>query len=267
MISPSGRHDLLRALALYLNSDFVAYHQFLTTTEAGIQKTRSTLKALRGLPMPFTASSDLSAWKNLYRRIAEECRERDDFNVPDLVTSLNDLTFESLKLSARGRAAVHDLVHVRFGLTRGKRSDIAIGRPTPQECTAYAKMLRDELDGFLNGASKVRHQVQILSGDTSGLVAIRIAPDADTPVEIGVVEASSTQAKVMRDVRDRLVERRAQWLYFDRNLRIYDGPNTYFLKPFQRLHWTRTQAIADAREIIADSLATEPPMSAAGSIA
>ena len=103
----------------------------------------------------------------------------------------------------------------------------------------------------------MRHRVQVLAGDTSGLVAIQIAPGAHKLIDIEILNADSTQAKIMRDVRATLIERRAQWLYFDRNLRVYDGPNTYLLKPFQRLHWTRTQAIADAREIIADSLTTE----------
>jgi hypothetical protein len=262
MISPAGRGDILRALALYLNSDFVTYHQFLTTTEAGIQKTRSTLRALRGLPVPFTGSADLSAWEGLYQRITEECSQRGDFNVPEFVKALNDLTFESLRLSARGRAAVHDLVHVRFGLTRGKRSAKAIGKPTRNECAAYARMLRDELDGFLNGTSNARHYVRVLSGDIAGLAAITIAPEAKRPLDVDVLEASSTQASMMRTVRAALIERRAQWLYFDRNLRIYEGASTYLLKPFQRLHWTRTQAIADAQEIIADSLATQDPVAA-----
>jgi hypothetical protein len=266
MISPPGRDDLLRALALYLNSDFVTYHQFLTTTEAGIQKTRSTLTALRGLPVPFTESSDLTAWEELHQRISEACSDRDDFNLPEFVKALNALTFESLKLSARGRAAVHDLVQVRFGLTRGKRSKKAIEKPTRDECAAYARMVRDELDGFLNGTSKARHRVPVLSGDTSGLAALAIAPEAEKPLDVEVVDASSAQANIMRATRDTLIERRAQWLYYDRNLRIYDGPSTYLLKPFQRLHWTRTQAIADAQEIIADSLAAQERVPTGGVI-
>ena len=51
-----------------------------------------------------------------------------------------------------------------------------------------------------------------------------------------------------------LTERRNQWLYFNRNLRIYDGSRTYILKPPQRLYWTETQAMQDAGEIIADSI-------------
>ena len=176
---------------------------------------------------------------------------------PTSIRELNELTFQALKLSSRGRAAVHDLVHIRFGLTRGKRSSAALRQPTRDECEAYAWMLRDELDGFVNDSTKTRHRVQVLVGDASGLIAIQIAPGAHKLIDIEILDADSTQAKIMRDVRATLVERRAQWLYFDRNLRVYDGPNTYLLKPFQRLHWTRTQAIADAREIISDSLATE----------
>ena len=84
MTSPTQNRILLKALALYLNSDFVAYHDFLTTTQAGIQKSISSLKTLKSLPVPFTASSDLSAWAKLYEKIVDECDHRDDFNVPNL---------------------------------------------------------------------------------------------------------------------------------------------------------------------------------------
>ena len=50
-------------------------------------------------------------------------------------------------------------------------------------------------------------------------------------------------------------ERRSQWLYFERNLRIYDGPRVLLLKPLQRIHWLRSQALLDADTIIAETLA------------
>jgi hypothetical protein len=217
--------------------------------------------------VPFTESSDLSAWNKLHQSIVDQCESRDDFKVPDLIRALNELTSHALKLSSRDRAAVDDLVHVRFGLVQGKRSSEALRQPTRDECEAYAKMLRDELDGFVNGSAKARHGVQVLAGDTSGLVAIRMAPGAHRLIEIEILDADSKQAKVMSGVRSALLERRSQWLYFDRNLRVYDGLNTYLLKPFQRLHWTRTQAIADAREIIADSLTSESSIPSGDSVA
>jgi hypothetical protein len=51
-----------------------------------------------------------------------------------------------------------------------------------------------------------------------------------------------------------LRERRSQWIYFNRNLRIYEGTTTYIAKPMQRLHWLESQAMIDANEIIAETL-------------
>ena len=257
IIAPRGNRALLKAIALYLNSDFVAYHQFLTTTEAGIQKSRNTLKALRLLPLPFDADSNLEPWESLYDQISVQCAERDDFDIPSLVKAVNDLTSDSLKLSSRARAAVHDLVHVRFGLIQGKTDVSAIGQPVDDEFVSYATMLREELDGFVAASSDKRHQVDVMFGGGSGLVSVNIVPAGSVEQPVRVIAARSEDAGQLEKTRLLLSERRDQWLYFDRNLRAYDGPRTYILKPLQHLHWTQTQAIRDAGEIIADSLRTQ----------
>jgi hypothetical protein len=259
--SPDGNRAFLKAVALYLNSDFVAYHQFLTTSQAGIQKSINTLKALRGLPLPFGANADLKPWENLYSKIAQERAGSDDFNQPELVKALNELTFDSLKLSSRGRAAVHDLIHVRFGMTRGKTAASAVGPPSQREQDIYARMLRDELDSFVGPSSVTRHRIEVLSGGGSGLIVIDLVRDGKGQQPVRVWEASEPAAGRLAEARSNLMERRAQWLYFNRNLRVYEGPRTYILKPLQHLHWMRTQAIQDAMEIIADSLGSEPPES------
>ena len=48
----AGTEELLRALAVYLSSDFVTYQQFLTCPEWGVDSNRATLDALRALPIP-----------------------------------------------------------------------------------------------------------------------------------------------------------------------------------------------------------------------
>lgn len=259
--SQGGNRELLKAIALYLNSDFVVYHQFLITTQAGVQKSINTLKALRALPLPFDGASELKSWQKLYSKIELECASMDDFNQPGLVRELNELTFDSLKLSSRGRAAVHDLVHIRMGLTQGKTPASAVDPPSQLELDVYARMLRNELDSFVGTSSVTRHRVEVLSGGGSGLIVVDLVNDGTGQQPIRICEASETAASRLAEARSNLIERRAQWLYFNRNLRVYEGPRTYILKPLQHLHWTQTQAIQDALEIIADSLGSEPPES------
>jgi hypothetical protein len=255
--SPKSDKSLLKALALYLNSDFVAYHQFLTTTQAGIQKSISTLQALRALPVPFETSTDLREWDTLYSRISREIAGADDFDRADLTRDLNELTFDALKLSSSGRAAVHDLVRVRFGLTRGKIASEAVGPPSRDEIDMYARTLRSELDTFVGKSSSTRHRVEVLVSDGSGLIAVSLVANDPLQQPVQIWDASNGASSVLTTARANLTERRSQWLYFNRNLLLYDGFQTYILKPLQHLHWTRTQAMQDAGEIIADALSVE----------
>jgi hypothetical protein len=255
IISPKGYKPLLKALALYLNSDFVAYHQFLCTTQAGIQKTIGTLKALRLLPVPFgDGGNSPSDWESVYARISRATAGKDDFNRPDLISDLNELTFDSLRLDSRARAAIHDLVHVRLALNQGKIGIDAIREPTQEELKSYAGTLRDELDAFVGENSVTRHRVDVLYGGGSGLTIIEIVGRATGRLPVRVMKATDEAARGFAEARKQLIERYAQWLYFRRNLRVYEPSRTYILKPLQRLQWTQTQATQDAGDIIAESI-------------
>lgn len=255
--SPECDKQFLRALALYLNSDFVSYHQFLTATEAGVQKSRGTLQALRLLPVPFAEANETKEWNVLYEKIIRQIGGRDDFDQPELIKELNELTFESLKLTAAGKAAVYDLVRVRFGLTRGKTAPSAIGAPSTDELAMYARTLRSDLDAFVGKADSTRHQVDVLTGEGAGLIAVTLIPEMTNQQPVRVWNASDTNSGILKNAYANLAAQQSQWRYFNRNLLVYDHPHTYILKPLQRLHWTRTQAMQDAGEIIADSLALE----------
>jgi hypothetical protein len=66
-------------------------------------------------------------------------------------------------------------------------------------------------------------------------------------------DASTVFAKTRKELQHQA----GQWLYFNRNLRIYEGTKTYLFKPMQRFHWTQSQAMVDASEIIAETMAAE----------
>jgi len=257
--SPNGNKPLLRALALYFNSDFVAYHQFLMATEAGIQKTRGTLKALRLLPIPFgDDASSLGDWDLLYARISKATAGHDDFDRPDLIKELNDLTSDSLRLGSRARAAIHDLVHVRLSLNQGKIGNDAIRPPKVEELKSYAGTLRDELDAFVGEKSEIRHRVDVLYGGDSGMAVIEIVGETTGRLPVRVMKATNEAARGFVAARNELIEKHAQWLYFRRNLRVYEPSKTYILKPLHRLDWTQTQAMQDAGDIIAESIQPQP---------
>jgi len=250
----SEKRGLLKALALYLNSDFVLYHQFLTSSQAGVQKTLSTLRELKMLPVPFGAKAEANfqPWIELYDRVAAEKTARDDLPESAL-REINELTAAGLELDVRARILIHDLVHVRSSLTRGKIDTRATAKPEKHELVGYGAMLRDELDAFL-GDVGAHHEVNIYSGNEAGLVEIALSRDRKDNQDVPVSQISGDLLAELGRTRANLRERLGQWFYVERNLRIYQGSTLYISKPMQRMHWTESQAMLDAGDLINDIL-------------
>jgi hypothetical protein len=260
IISVDGNQTLLKALALYLSSDFAFYHAFLTSTQFGVQRGRGTLESLRQIPIPLLklTSDELAGWEALHDRlIRTKPRLLPDPNQPDaeldessaddgqdaMVEGLNRRVSEALGLDEAERALVHDLVHVRLALNDGKIGQAAMRAAGADELQTYGEWLQRELDA--NG--NTRYCVTILHDGDSGFIAVEPANGNAT---VHVLAANSATARTLAATRERLREERAQWVYFDRALRIHRGERTYLFKPIHRMHWTRTRAMLDAADIV-----------------
>ncbi len=276
--SPSKDSRFLKALSLYLSSDFVFYHQFLTSTHFGVKRDIATLKALRDLPVAITdlSRSQLAEWTRLHARLAEtEPRQLDerqevesagdrqlplfsgndvDDGLSDLLHELNEMVNESLQLDAGEKALIHDLVHVRLALNDGKTGRPAVRPPEARELRSYAQRLKSELDDFISGELPKRHQITVVYDTLSGMIQVDLIRDSAAARKVTVMKADAATARQLERTRRRLRHQRAQWVYFDRNLRVYEGTRTYIFKPMQRFHWTESQAMIDAREIIPETL-------------
>lgn len=267
----AAQKDFLIALALYLNSDFVRYHQFLNSTKFGVQRAAATLRALKPLPIPFWGAErrELRVWCQLHERLVSTSEAQVDGaenaslyvhspaqnTVASLLDELNQLVNDSLGLNKRERALVHDLVHVRMALNDGKVGKPAVDQPSKPEMRAYGVTLQRELDSFLGDEVPEKHLITVVYDDHSGMIAVDLLPEASGSQKVDVLNADSQTANEFRRVREHVREEGSQWVYFDRNLRIYEGSRTYLFKPMQRVHWTRSQAFIDAGEIIAETLA------------
>lgn len=137
IVSVSQDRPLLKALALYLSSDFAFYHAFLTSTQFGVQRGRATLESLRQIPVPLLSLSpeEIAQWEALHDRLARTKprllsspkqleAEFDESPVDDgqdaMVEELNRRVSDALGLDEVDRALVHDLAHVRLALNDGK---------------------------------------------------------------------------------------------------------------------------------------------------
>ncbi len=266
IVSVDGNRSLLKVLALYLSSDFAYYHQFLTTTELGVKRDRATLESLRQIPIPLLnlAPDELRRWETLHDRLAKtKPRMLPDAKQPDaeldesptddgqdeMVEELNRLVFDALGTDKADRALVEDLVHVRLALNDGKIGRAAMKQAGKKELKIYAEWLQRELSAA--SGDDGRHSVTVLHDERSGFIAIE---PANGEANVRVLVADSDEARTLARTREQLHEERAQWVYFDRALRLHRGAKTYFFKPIHRMHWTRSRAMLDAADVAVDSI-------------
>lgn len=73
------------------------------------------------------------------------------------------------------------------------------------------------------------------------------------PVTVTKIDGTKMEKEFSR-LGQNLSRKQGQWIYFERNLKYYEGRTSYFFKPIQRLNWLKSQALLDADEFIAEKL-------------
>jgi hypothetical protein len=271
----SGQATLLKALALYLNSDFAQYYEFFFAPQGGIREGRITVGILRQLPVPFErlTERELDQWAAVYDELATTQRKLwrltastdaprrlvDTTSIEDRIAALevdaNRAASKVLGLTDEEQVLVRDLVHVRRRLADGLVPADVVRKPDKNEMEKYAKRLERTLDEAVEDSEPRRHRVAAVADAASGMVQIElVAVKTPRTSSRRVIDASEPVGEAFSNIRHRMEQARRQWLYFDRNLFLFDGPRTYILKPLQRLWWTESQALADADYLVAEAL-------------
>ena len=180
-----------------------------------------------------------------------------DDDLDGLLNELNRMVSDCLHLEERDRALVSDLVHVRLELNDGKVGEPAVGLPEPKVLRTYSRRLKRDLDAYLGDEGESKHKIDVVYDRHSGMIQIDLVKHLKPNAAVSVFGADEATAKQLAKTRNNLREEAAQWVYFDRDLKIYSGTKTFLFKPMQRFHWTESQAMIDANEIIAETLCAE----------
>jgi len=260
----SKSSKILRALSLYLSSDFCIYHQFFVSPQWGVDMNRADLSALVDMPTPLgrLSSPDLNDWAELQRQLASNSKElfrlnesgADRQRIPqNLLDDLNERVFNLLGLKTTERWLIEDFVGTQLELTKGKVTQEVTRAPSPTERQEYLIALRKCLDSYLSEDRNLRHKIEVLADQNAAILSISLVRSKSV-IAPAILDADDPTSRNLERVRKSILAKHSQWLYFDRGLKIYQRGILYHFKPLQRLHWTRRQAVLDADDIIAETL-------------
>ncbi len=268
----SEDNSLLKALALYFASDFFIYHQFLSSPILGIERDRANKNDLEKLPIPLDelSASELSEWVSLHdelvRATSRESQNtlfdphKEMIDVSSLLEQLNERVYALMGISQSERWLIQDLLYVRKSLNEGRIAKEASRPADETEMLAYANVLKTELDSFLDGDINDQHRITVFYSNELAMTKIE-HPRKPPAGQVSVVRVEDQDIqKEFKKIRKSLspiasqLREQGQWIYFNRNVKLFKGRTTYFVKPLQRLSWLKSQALVDADEFIAEKL-------------
>lgn len=272
-----SKKNILKVLNLWINSDVVFYFDFYSSTEQGIRSTRSTLATLKSLPIPINKlqDTDISQLANLHDKIVQaDLEERQNRNgdnpslfqnsnntglsLSNLLREMNQKFYDLLDLKEWQRSLIEDLVHVKIKAADNAVPEELIALPPETDIVNYCEALKSTLDDYLNSAGILKyHKISVIHDSDSGMIHISLLDDARQAKKITVEKATKDTQGTFARMRTIIRKEYSQWVYIDRNLKIYEGENIYLFKPLKRLSWLRSKALEDASSLLSQIISED----------
>jgi hypothetical protein len=252
---PMKEADELRALSVFFSSSVARYYLFFQSAAWGIDRNQIYKSDIEQIPVPPLSASQIDRLATLQKEVASKEMEASSSGVfVDLQKRVDEEVEKVLNLPDSICTSAKDFLQVRLSLNKGKMEGVASQPPLPNDLLEYGRLLRDELDTFNKG--RIHHKISFASSPTQELLicTVEVTNEAK-PLEVSIDGGGNGHAgESLSWLSEKLRQQFSQWHYVQRSLRIFDGAKVYLCKGARLIDWTKTQALNDSDDLIAEVL-------------
>jgi type I restriction-modification system DNA methylase subunit len=247
--APLQDSEELKALSVFCSSSVIKYFLFFHNPGDGIERPHLYKKDIEKIPVPRFEPHQIQELVSLRAElVAKENVRPNDSSLQDL---LDDEIERILKIPKNISLLAREFVRIRLQMDAGKQTRDAGERPSRDALMGYGETLRNELDAYAEG--RLFHKIS-LTPDQNLIVCEVEITKASTPRDVVILQPDAHSKAALKALQEKLKQRFSQWVYIQRGLRVFDGSKAYILKTPHLLHWTRTQALLDSDDFIAEAL-------------
>jgi len=245
--------DHLRAISVLFNSSILNYYLFFQSSSWGIDRNIVSPKDIRNIPIPIMSAEQISELSSLQKEL-ELLEKRNMVPESSLQDRLDDSIETILELPENISVMARDFAQVRLKLNKGKAVVSATEHPQESDLLKYGLCLRNELDAFTKG-SGLRHKVGLTYSKQLIVCSAEFVRSAtSTSIDVTVERTQGDLSLFLSRIQEKVKQRFSQWVYVQRSLRIFEDSRVYIFKSPRLIDWTRTQALNDSDDIIAEIL-------------
>ncbi|WP_313262365.1 Eco57I restriction-modification methylase domain-containing protein [Sphingobacterium sp.] len=248
LYSKNDDEYLLKLMTAYLNSDFIKYYAFLTTSSWGIE--RDVVKYTELFDAPYILDQLSDGQKQQIVKLFEE--------------QLYDLNFHTINASAE--LEINEIItsclsdYERYIIQHGlsnielfhKQEKSVLLRPVEERnINDYASILDKELNDFLDSQELFANLTVYNIKRFSPLMMIKLTFDSE---QSRMIYSKESIDKELHQLDKMLWENKASNIFLRKKVNYQFDNNIYIIRPNQRRFWSKSMAIEDASELILEIL-------------
>lgn len=241
--------DLLKLLTVYLNSDFIRYFSFLTTSSWGIE--RDVVKHKELFEAPYLLDKLKEKNRNrIVKLFDNKLYDKEFFIVNKAIENeLNQIILESL--SKYDRFTIQHLLN-NLDLFHKQEKSKALLPVLQEQVNIFSTLISSELNNFLDGQDLFSNATTYNNINRfSPLMMIKISFDEK---KRETFQSNEFIDEELKRIDKHLWEEKATNIYFRKKLNYKTGNDIYIIRPNQRRFWSQSMALEDASDLILEIL-------------
>jgi len=250
----------LKLLTAYFNSSFVTYLLFLNISSLGVEREPIMFEEYLQLPDILNTSSTFQ--KNKIIKIVNELiiLEKDFFLKPNLkklklLDELNKLIYSVFDLSNTEIIFIESFLKSELSILLKKTKSEAFFPNESSDSKLYSKYLCKTINEFLDYDEELTVWATVF--DISARIPLNVIIlyfNKDKKADVVFESSENEVGQILKQMEEYSYKEYAESIYYRRFFRYSKNDKIYIIKPNEKRFWTRSMAINDADEIIAEVL-------------
>lgn len=246
----SKKDDLfsLKLLTVYLNSEFIRYYSFLTTSSWGIE--RDVVKHKELFKAPYLLQLLDEKQKEHIVELYDNKLLNKDFLTIDknIEHKINNLIMS--ELTTDNKYLIQHLLN-NIELFHKQEKSVYLQPVNQSLINEYSGEINNYINDFLHGQELYANVTTYNINIFSPLMMIKLTFDNN---KIDVVKSDEFIDQELKRIDELLWEKKSSNIYFRKKLNYKSENDVYIIRPNQKRFWSKSMALGDAHELIMEIL-------------
>ncbi|MEN0048552.1 MAG: N-6 DNA methylase [Bacteroidota bacterium] len=252
--------DYLKVIAAFLNSSIASYLMFLLTSDWGIERERIIPKDILTLPYPPDSFDEdiliniIEKYSKIIKVVESNFIDKEK-RLAQIELKIESIIWNALELSKTEKILIEDFLEYTLDAFQNKQKSIAYNPTNTNDRQQHAEFLCKTMNQYVDYDKELSVWANVF--ELSPRIPLNVTIlyfNQDKQADEIITLPEKQIGQILRQMEKHSYEAHSESIYYRRFFRYYADDKLYIIKPNEKRFWSRSIAINDADEIIAEIL-------------